>query len=259
MSEHAEVELFDIPDGPLSYSLLFCREYNSSDLIQEHYHGIPMDAFKDFTSRSLPSWFWVNIITAVFDEYKQGNKKPLRQMTKNPPPGTFTTFIDTETSGLYTDSKVIQLAYIVRYIIGDICKDIFSYSEYINWPNLRISSKAIKIHGITSKILRDYGLHPKSVFKLLCYIAKLTERFVAFNAHFDQRMINNSCPQRYVSNIAITPWKCCMKMCGMRINLSAAYMAATGVSLTNAHDALADVQAMIAIYDKINLTGKLSR
>lgn len=255
-----EVELFDLEDHKkIGLNTLFCKLYNGSHKLQRLYNNSPMSAFESFTNNTLPTKYFAKVFKTAFKELDAGNKRPLRDLGRRDYPGYFDVFIDTETSGLGNDSRVIQLAYIVRYNFCKIAglnkqnhsKIVYTYDNYIDWPGIKIHFAAKKIHGISTKLLQDHGLRPSTVFKTLQKVAKIAAKFIAFNAHFDKRMILNSCPEDYLKYTSKVPWLCCMKMHGTKISLAAAHIAATGSRMTDAHDALGDVRAMISVYDYI--------
>lgn len=249
-----EYELFDLEDHKkVGLDTLFCKLYNKTSALQEMYNDNPMTAYEAFVNNTLPAKYFAKVFKAAFKELTKGNKRPLRALGRREYPGSFDIFIDTETSGLGNDSRVIQLAYIVRYNFngpaGLSSKIVYTYDQYINWPNIKIHHAAKKIHGISAKLLQDHGRLPDKVFKTLRRVCKIATKFIAFNAHFDKRMILNSCPEDHIKGISRVPWLCCMKLHGTKISLAAAHIAATGSRMIDAHDALGDVRAMISVYD----------
>jgi DNA polymerase III epsilon subunit-like protein len=168
-------------------------------------------------------------------------------------------FLDTETSGLSGSDKIIQLAYIVTYA----SHEVFRYSEYIAWDKISIHWAAKKVHGISTDTLRKYGVAPDVVFSTFDKLVVLCDSIVAYNAAFDRRMMLSSHSSDAINSAV---WTCCLdavrkhkSKIGGSVNMSGAgatklgnvYKCICGSDMNNAHDALADVRAMMVIWDFI--------
>lgn len=256
-------ELFDIPDKLGVYSALSII-YNDNEELQT---AVPAETLFDcFHDGTLPEKWYIMYLQKVFDEYHSGNKAPFNGLIKKIKsdkiklPGTLSLFVDTETSGVSSYDKVIQLAYVVKYYpwIAAPSITLDTYCEYIK-EEVSINKHAIKVHGVTKKILEVYGVDKKIVYKRYIKMSQLCKYVYAFNAPFDKRMIENSIPTELTSNkkYAYSPnWKCVMKMAknkGHNGKLCDLYKKFTGGNdIENAHDALADTRAMIVVFDGIH-------
>lgn len=165
-------------------------------------------------------------------------------------------FLDTETTGFAVYDKVIQLAYVVKYypgndddpaVIPDDGVEIFVASDIIN-VKCTISPGAYKVHGITQAMVRG-GEDQDAVYSRLKNMCNLSRKtggdIIAFNAPFDKKMMG--------SDFANYSWKCAMKTLksvGVKGKLAEIYEETFGEEMENAHDALGDVRAMIAVYEK---------
>lgn len=215
------------------------------------------DLFADFMTGNLPVPIYKEYLLKVFDEYRSGNKKPLcgliKKMKKNEIniPGEILLFVDTETSGLTGNDKVIQLAYIIKYYPWSESSIVLdTYCEYVN-DNVKINKFAQQVHGISSTMLRLQGIDPRIVWRRYIRMSKLCSRILAFNAAFDKRMINNSIIGNGERG---DDWECVMKMAknkGQSGKLVDIHFRLVGTVMNNAHDALADVRGMISVYDKL--------
>lgn len=183
---------------------------------------------------------------SVIREYIRGNV---------PLSGRVDIFLDTETSGMASYDKVIQLAYVVKYYPGsdddesipDDGIEIFRACDLIN-TQCKINPKAAEVHGITEKMLRG-GEDRDAVYSRLknaCNLSRRTcGRIIAFNAAFDKRMMGDEF-SKYT-------WECAMRILktkGIKGKLGDIYEEAFDTPMVNAHDALGDVLAMIAVWEK---------
>jgi len=252
-------ELFVLPeDKCLSGTSLFCKLYNSDSTLREYYHGDADKALIGFKAGDMPIDTKINYVRGVFDEYNSGNQKPFKLFSKkiNLFGGKWYMFLDTETSGMSSYDKVIQLAYVLVWRIDNRSIEVYTFDEYIYWPRLKIHWAAKKVHGITEGRLTKYGLSADAVFKELDNMLILADYVVAYNAQFDKRMLigsYNTCTDtvRYAS------WKCCLelvrsKKIGGSNKLGSVYKLYSGREIQNAHDALSDVRAMIYIWSHLN-------
>jgi len=185
--------------------------------------------------------------TSLFRSYMRGTI---------PLSGRVDIFLDTETSGLATYDKVIQLAYVVKYypgndddpsVIADDGLVVFKTCDIIN-VKCSINPHAQKVHNITQNMVRG-GEDRDAVYSRLKNACNLSRKtggsIIAFNASFDKRMMGD--------DFADYNWDCAMKIlkeAGVKGKLSEIYKKAFGVDMMNAHNALGDVEAMIAVWEK---------
>lgn len=247
-------EYFEVPEKLKVYSVL-SKLYNECEDVR----NIPAeDLFGAFRAGTLSANTTFKYLNEVFKEYSAGNALPLngliskirsREITI---PGRLVMYVDTETSGLSNRDKVIQLAYIVKYYQEDLAEEIFRYNEYVN-VNVSIHWAAAKVHGISNDVLLRHGKCPEKVYTTFDKVSKICDNIVAFNMSFDYRMIENSLPIGLT--LTSCKWKCAMKDAkskGHSGKLNDIYKSITGGYIVNAHDALADVLAMITVYEHLN-------
>lgn len=246
-------QYFEIPTKLKVYSVL-SKLYNDNEDIRDIN---PEELFDTFRAGKLRPDVTLRYLREVFKEYASGNHLPLiglSSMTRSRKviiPGMTIMFLDTETSGLSSSDRVIQLAYIIKYYNGDICEELFRYSEYVD-VDVSIHWAAAKVHGITKNVLNEYGKCPQQVYREFDRMSNICNTIVAFNSSFDYRMMKNSIPADITLDSC--KWVCAMKAAknkGLPGKLNDIYKNITGGYIENAHDALADVLAMITVYEHI--------
>lgn len=257
----AELDIFVIPDAKaLTGTYLFCSLYNDNEEFRKHFSDDATVALEDFREGRIPPAAQKIFVRGVFDNFSEGNSRPLKWLTKNINffAEKMLMFLDTETSGVSHSDKVIQLAYIVTYA----GTKVFEYSEYIAWENISIHWGAKKIHGISERKLQSDGLSPECVFKVFDAVCNLCDTIIAYNAPFDQRMMKSSHNSDILNK---TSWTCCLKEVRNFKQRSCAFNEASstklcdiyrcvtgGKEIVNAHDALGDVIAMISVWNFMN-------
>lgn len=94
--------------------------------------------------------------------------------------------LDTETTGLDNDDRVIEIA----------CVELINYMPtgrtfhvHINPDGRKVHPGALKIHGLTNEFLKRKRKFKQHVDKFLAFIGDAT--LVIHNAEFDLRMLNN--------------------------------------------------------------------
>lgn len=92
---------------------------------------------------------------------------------------------DTETTGLSNDDKIVEFS-LIELIDG--IKTGRRMHKFLN-PGIKISKKAVEIHGITNEKLVDAPPFKDIVEDMIRFIGNGT--IIAHNAKFDQRMLNN--------------------------------------------------------------------
>lgn len=204
----------------------------------------------------------------------------MRVGLKNPsltrPKGNKIFWFDTETTGL--DPKkhgIVQLACLVEINREIVEEKLF----YMNPHNKEISQEAIDVHGISREEIETFPLShqvKKEIESLIChYIDKFDKKdkfFVAaYNANFDVNMLLQlwkDCGDKwffslfhggaYIDPLALVAMMQSRNLFPTLENRKLETVAKeVGVSLENAHDALADIQATREVYHKLwNILGR---
>lgn len=173
-------------------------------------------------------------------------------------------FYDTETTGLPewkipsddpTQPHLVQFAGILAN--EDTREIISTVNVIIRADDWDIPQVTIDVHGITKEISQAYGIDEKIAIEMILDLGANTRR-VAFNKTFDQRIIRIGA-MRYSDHEKIDRWhskddhSCAMRMAreimgGKQPKLIEAYEHFMGEKFENAHDALADTKACMAVY-----------
>lgn len=92
-------------------------------------------------------------------------------------------FLDTETTDLADDARLVQLAYKIQ----DTDEEV---NEFFN-PEVKISFEAMSVHHITEKMISNKELFASSVHKVKLQEKLLDNILVAHNALFDIKILEN--------------------------------------------------------------------
>ncbi|MCE9586288.1 3'-5' exonuclease [Candidatus Uhrbacteria bacterium] len=155
-------------------------------------------------------------------------------------------FLDTETTGLGKEDRLIQLAYKLRRPISlDFAEPQVEYFR----PPLPISFDAMATHHITNAMVEDKAPFVDSEFKKF-----LTERvedsiFVAHNAPFDLRMLAAEGVQ--FQNFVDTQRVCMHLIDSPSYRLQYLRYSLDMRVLGTAHDAAGDVNVLVALFDHL--------
>lgn len=193
-------------------------------------------------------------------------------------------FYDTETTGLpifdqpsdHPDQPhIVQLAAL---LVDADTRNIINSMDVIIRPNgCSIPDEASKVHGITTEHAAAVGIEEKTALDMFMALWAGPGRLrVAHNEQFDARILRIALKRFFDGPDEVLPesdvWKSGKAECTARLatpicalpptermraarrfhhktpNLGEAYRHFTGKELENAHSALADVQACMAIY-----------
>lgn len=163
-------------------------------------------------------------------------------------------FLDTETTGLGKDDEVVQLA--LGFFDQQHVKTLDI--EYLFIPLCPISKEASDVTGWTMEKLRSHNAawFGDSYGKLYYWLAH--RRVIAYNAAFDQRLLDQTC-QKHGFPIIPAQWECAMleyarfygdwnaHRRGWRWQKLTAAVEQMGLETGNAHDAMGDVAMTIAL------------
>lgn len=187
-------------------------------------------------------------------------------------------FKDTETSGLPLFSEpsedprqphIVQLG--ARLVDLEDRKVISTIDLIIRPDGWTIPDEVAAVHGITTEKAQAVGVDEAVAIELLLDMHSRCEFWVAHNATFDQRIVRIAC-KRFHGDERADAWKAAPYECTQNLsspimklpptermkaakrfhhkspNLREAFKFFTGRELENAHSALADVDAAMAVY-----------
>lgn len=100
-------------------------------------------------------------------------------------------FIDTETTGIH-NAKIVELAALLTDEHG---KEMSSMNVLIN-NNVEIPAQVTDIHGITTEMCEDYGIHLNNALDMFVALHDKAKLVIAHNAQFDIRMIKEALNKR---------------------------------------------------------------
>lgn len=158
-------------------------------------------------------------------------------------------FLDTETTSIDAQGEIIELA--VLDADGGVQMDVLIR------PRTGVTEGARAIHGITDAMLVDCPAWPEVVEELRSLLSG--REVVSHNAHFDRRMLNQTCDLNHTSRIEVVQWECTMLQLtdennGKWPSLDRA-MQLIGVmkphGIGHPHRALYDAECCRLIYNKI--------
>lgn len=133
-------------------------------------------------------------------------------------------FFDTETTGLKNTDKVISFGSLFVEV-DEVAKTVefISALEVFNMVNQRISTEAIRVHGITEKKLKELSGGKKAYENTALIEECLTipDVILAYNEPYDTRMIKGTYPsiKMHLINKKIDILKVVTEHIGTRIKL----------------------------------------
>jgi DNA polymerase-3 subunit epsilon len=172
---------------------------------------------------------------------------------------------DTETTGMpnwkipsddSTQPHLVQLAAVLCN--ADTRQKLQSIDLIIKPDGWVIPEEMVAIHGITTEMANDVGVSERLAVEMLIDLCGDADR-IAFNKTFDQRIIRIALKRYKFGDEAMEKWAqkdnfhCSMRMVqkvhgGKVMTLTDAYNLVTGMTLENAHSAMADTLAARDIY-----------
>ena len=160
---------------------------------------------------------------------------------------------DVETTGLNPkEDFILQLA------ATKFAKDTFERIESKKWyikpaHNYTISPQAQAVHGLTKEFIDANGIYFKEVASEFFKMIEDADLLTYNGNSFDIKFLNEEC-KRWNLQLPITGKKFydsfAMECRFTPRNLSAVYKNYTGEELQDAHDALADVNATVTVFQK---------
>lgn len=198
-------------------------------------------------------------------------------------------FYDTETTGLplfnepSEDPRQPHLVQLAAAMVDvDSRKTVASMDVIVKPEGYEIPAEVSKIHGITTEHAAEVGVPEGMAVAMLLDLWASGKRIrVAHNEEFDARIVRIAL-LRHATPETAERWKAGAAQCTARLstpilklpptdrmraagrfhhktpNLGEAYRHFTGQELQNAHTALADVQACMAVFFAINEGGALA-
>lgn len=186
-------------------------------------------------------------------------------------------FYDTETTGLplfsepSEDPRQPHLVQLAASLVDLQARQVIASIDVIVRPDgWVIPDEVAKVHGITTERALAVGVPEEAVLRLFVSLYAARKR-IAHNEQFDARIIRIGL-MRYECGLLADDWKAGEAECTQTLatpilklpptpkmlaagrkhfksaNLGEAYKHFTGNELVNAHTALADVQACMAVY-----------
>lgn len=178
---------------------------------------------------------------------------------------------DTETTGLPVWSvpsgseeqpHMVQLA---AMLVDSETKEVLDSMDVIIKPDgWVIPQETIDVHGITNEHAMEYGIPEKEALQMFLDMYDQSNLRIAHNTTFDNRIIRIALKRYFPNLIPDEVWKdknayyCTLinfrKLIGGKKGhtLEEAYKYFTEEDMENAHNALADTQACMAVYWGLN-------
>ena len=159
---------------------------------------------------------------------------------------------------------IVQMA--AKLVDDDTRRTVQSINLIIKPDGWEIPAEVTEIHGITTEHAIDVGVDEATAVQLMYSLSRVADKRIAYNESFDSRIMRIALKRYYGENIA-ERWKAQQVECTMRMStpicnlpkgngragqkwpkLEEAYEFFTGKQMENAHSAMADVTACIAVY-----------
>lgn len=162
--------------------------------------------------------------------------------------------LDTETNG-FSDPRLASIAMI--FTDGDFNVQ-HEYARLIRPDGWQMGEEAAKVNGLCHERLESEGLPVAAALDVYRLAVALGRTIVAHNLEFDLRVMANECDK---SGSLIPPAAasiCTMKRAreiGEKGTLAAMHEKLTGKPLLDAHDALVDARACLAVLRELFLRG----
>lgn len=173
-------------------------------------------------------------------------------------------FFDTETTGIPNwkimseDPSQPHLCQLAALRVDPDTQETKQSMDVIIKPDgWIIEPEMTEIHGITTEHALDVGIPEKEALGMFLAFHEGCEKRIAYNTTFDNRIIRIA-TKRYSVEAVIDKWKSDPYECAMQLSrkvmggknpkLEDAFKHFMGDELINAHNALADTNACMAVY-----------
>lgn len=177
-------------------------------------------------------------------------------------------FFDTETTGKanfrlppehHSQPRLVQLAAVLTDEPGN---EICTCNLLVAPDGFEIAAEAAAIHGITTERAVAFGIPAKAAVAIFVNLARKAASIHAFNIEFDRIIMLNEIlridkmPNPFIDRTQICEMLSMKNHCQLPgkygdykwPNLTETHTKATGSGFDKAHDALADVRAMITVH-----------
>lgn len=155
--------------------------------------------------------------------------------------------------------RLVQLAAILT---NDVGEEISTINLLVKPEGFCISEGAAKIHGISTDHATQFGIPARAAIGIFVHMARTAETLHAYNIKFDTIVMEgeilriDKMPNPFSDKPRICEMEAMTQICkipGTRggykwPSLTESHIQATGKEFANAHDALGDVRAMIAVH-----------
>lgn len=126
-------------------------------------------------------------------------------------------FFDTETTGLEGDASMLQIAAV---LCDDDLTEVAALHAYVD-STASVPLNAFKIHGISTDMIKQFGIRPRSICSIFYGFALRAHEFVCHNFEFDDRVVGHAFdtvgipdrPWRMADKIQICTMKCATPAC----------------------------------------------
>ncbi|MDE2105731.1 MAG: 3'-5' exonuclease [Patescibacteria group bacterium] len=177
-------------------------------------------------------------------------------------------FFDTETTGkaifgMRPDAPgQPRLVQLVAILTDDNGEEQNAVNFLIKPMGFTIPTEASAVHGYTTEIATEFGLAASVVVSMFVEMARVAKTIHAYNFDFDRLVMENEIsrtqpmPNPFENKDCICEMKLMTRHCKIPgrygdykwPNLTEAHTHAYGKGFEGAHDAMADVRAMIAVH-----------
>ena len=121
-----------------------------------------------------------------------------------------TLFLDTETTGCGPKDVVVELAFRIDKLDG-----YYSYNTLVHPGAREIPPVVTALHGISTRVARDYGRQPEEVGLTLRAYLMQADLVVAHNFNFDKKMLEQTVG-RLIWPRSLCTMKALTKHCGLK-------------------------------------------
>ena len=166
-----------------------------------------------------------------------------------------------------SDPRQPHIVQLAAKLIDSETRQCYQAIDLIVKPDgWEIPEETVKIHGITTGTANRVGVPEEAVLMMLLTLEEIADVRIAHNESFDARIIRIAI-KRFIDDEQADRWRASESYCTMhnctnicRIpdtkgrkkfkwpRLEEAYKHFTGEEMTNAHNAMADVDACISVY-----------
>jgi len=190
-------------------------------------------------------------------------------------------FFDLETTSVVqpalplTDDRQPHIVQLAMVLCDDDLREVSVLSTVVD-PGIEIPEGAARIHGITTEIAREFGVHEKGAAGIFARFLERADLVVAYNKDFDLTVMGIAAerykvPLRYDGKTVRCAMQAASPICALpptqrmidagfgdkfkSPKLEEAVRILCGRELEGAHDALVDVRGCIDVYRALEARG----